>query len=138
MIFFSTTKSKLCQNLEFPFMFEQIPCISKSKLCIKKSKPWIFTTNKFWFSFYFGVPQSFISCSYSRTKYSVALTLSGMGQGTLTLIFLLDQILSADFFSKISKLFWMGGKLRSIGSFWHPAQLLKSYKSCPDPCPWLL
>ena len=98
--FFSTTKSKLCQNLEFPFMFEQIPCISKSKPCIKKSKPWIFKTNKFWFSFHFGVPQSFISCSYSRTKYSVALTLSGMGQGTLTLIFLLHQILSADFFFK--------------------------------------
>jgi hypothetical protein len=45
--FFSTTKSKLCQNLEFPFMFEQIPCISKSKPCFKKSKPWNFKTNKF-------------------------------------------------------------------------------------------
>ena len=58
--FFSTTKSKLCQNLEFPFMFDQIPYTSKSKHCIRKSKPWIFKTNKFWFSFHFGVPQSFV------------------------------------------------------------------------------
>ena len=34
------------------------------------------------------------------------LTLSGTGQGTFHLVSLLDQILSAEFFSKISKLFW--------------------------------
>ena len=33
-------------------------------------------------------------------------TLSGMGQDIFILLNLLDQILSADFFSKISKLFW--------------------------------
>ena len=62
--FFSTTKSKLCQNLEFTFMFEQIPCISKSKPCIKKSKPWIFKLISFDFESNF--PRSFVSCSYSR------------------------------------------------------------------------
>ena len=34
-----------------------------------------------------------------------SLTLSGTGQGTFHLVSLLDQILSADFFSKISKPF---------------------------------
>ena len=34
-----------------------------------------------------------------------SLTLSGTGQGIFTLMFLLDQILSADFFSKISNSF---------------------------------
>ena len=118
--FFSTTKSKLCQNLEFPFMFEQIPCISKSK-------PWIFTTNKFWFSFYFGVPQSFISCSYSRTKYSVALTP----------IFLLDQILSAEFFQKFPNSFgWENWD--QLGYFDTLPSSLSLIKSCPslsDPVP---
>ena len=121
--FFSTTKSKLCQNLEFPFMFEQIPCTSKSKPCIKKSKPWIFTTNKFWFSFYFGVPQSFISCSYSRTKYSVALTP----------IFLLDQILSAEFFQKFPNSFgWENWD--QLGYF----DTLPSSLSLIKVAPWLL
>jgi hypothetical protein len=34
------------------------------------------------------------------------LTLSGTGQGIFILLSLLDQILSAEFFSKISKLLW--------------------------------
>ena len=58
------------------------------------------------------------------------LTLSGTGQGIFNLMFLLDQILSADFFSKISKLFW-SLKLWLIGLFWHPAQVIMSYKSYP-------
>ena len=56
------------------------------------------------------------------------LTLSGMEQGIFTPMSLLDHILSAEFFSKISKLFWRW-KLRSIGLFWHPAQLIESFKS---------
>ena len=43
---------------------------------------------------------------------------------------LLDQILSAEFILKISQLFG-GKKLTPIGLFWHPAQLIESYKSCP-------
>ena len=41
----------------------------------------------------------------------------------------LDQILSDEFFSKISKLFW-SWKLTSIGLFWHRAQLIESNKTC--------
>ena len=62
--------------------------------------------------------------------FSKGTSMSGMGQGTFTCMSLLDQILSAEFFSKNFKLFWRW-KLRSIGLFWHPAQLIKSYKSCP-------
>ena len=60
----------------------------------------------------------------------MALTLSGTGQDISILLSLLDQILSAEFFSKISKLFWRW-KFTSIRLFWHPAQLIESYKSCP-------
>ena len=41
------------------------------------------------------------------TEVVLDLTLSGRGQGTFTLMSLIDQILSAEFFSKNSKLFWM-------------------------------
>ena len=44
-------------------------------------------------------------------------TLSGTEQGIFTCMSLLDQILSAEFFSKISK-------------FWRPVQLIKFYNSC--------
>ena len=52
------------------------------------------------------------------------------GTGHFYLMSLFNQILSTEFFSKISKLFrrW---KLRLFGLFWHPAQLIMSYKSCP-------
>ena len=127
--FFSTTKSKLCQNLEFPFMFEQIPCISKSKPCIKKSKPCIFNANKFWFSFYLG----FLSLlSHAATQGLSTLSLwpcLAWERALYPYIFVRSDFVSWFFFLN-SKLFWMW-KLWSIGLFWHPAQLLKSYKSCP-------
>ena len=60
------------------------------------------------------------------SKRQQNLTLSGMGQGTFTLMSLLDQILSAEFFSKISK-----KKFEvKIGLIWHPAKLIESYKTC--------
>ena len=47
----------------------------------------------------------------------------------------LDQILSADFLSKISKLFWRW-KSTSIGLIWHPVKLIESkaleYKVSPN------
>ena len=61
------------------------------------------------------------------------LTLSGTGQGIFTPASLLDQILSAEILSKISKLFWRW-KIEINQVFWHPAQLIKSYKIAP----WLL
>ena len=71
-----------------------------------------------------------IQLKYAFLGLFISLTLSGTGQGTFTLMFLLNQILSAEFFSKISKLFWRL-KLRLIGLFWHPAQVIFSYKSYP-------
>ena len=43
--------------------------------------------------------------------------------------FFLDKILSAEFLSKISKLFWRR-KLTSIGLIWGPVKLIVSYKKC--------
>ena len=40
------------------------------------------------------------------SNYILAATLSGTGQDISITLILLDQILSADFFSEISKLFW--------------------------------
>ena len=52
------------------------------------------------------------------------------GRGDILIpLSLLDQILSADFFSQISKKF-LRRKFTSIWLFLHPAQLIESYKSC--------
>ena len=48
----------------------------------------------------------FLNILHTKYELLILLTLSGTGQGTFTLMSLLDQILSAEFFSKISKLFW--------------------------------
>ena len=46
----------------------------------------------------------------------------------------MDQILSDEFLSKISKLFW-GWKLTSIDLISHPAKLIESYKTLEiKPC----
>ena len=58
------------------------------------------------------------------------LTLIGMRQGTFTPLSFLDWILSAEFLSKISKLFWRW-KLTSIRFIWHPTKLIESLKTCP-------
>ena len=58
------------------------------------------------------------------------LTLIGMRGDTLISLFSLDQILSAEFLSKISKLFW-SWKLTSIRLIWHLAKLIGSYKKFP-------
>ena len=58
------------------------------------------------------------------------LTLIGMRGDTFISLSFLDQILSAEFLWKISKLFWML-KLTSIGLIWHPAKLIESHKKCP-------
>ena len=49
------------------------------------------------------------------------------GRALSTPLSFLDQILPADFFSEISKLFWRS-KLTSIGSIRCPAKLIGSYK----------
>ena len=56
--------------------------------------------------------------------------LIGMRGDTFISWFFLDQILSGEFLSKVSKLFsrW---KLPSIGLIWHPAKLFESYKKMP-------
>ena len=59
--------------------------------------------------------------SFSNFHPSV-LTLIGMRGNTFISLFFLDQILSAEFLSKISKLF-LRWKLTSIGLIWHPAKL---------------
>ena len=133
--FFSTRKSKLCQNLDFPSMFEQIPCISKSKPCFGKSKPWIFKTNKFWFSFHFGVRLhsilGFLSLlSHAATQWLSTLCFNSVWYGTghfYPYVFVRSGFVSWFFFSNSFK----GEKWDQFGLFWHPAQLLKSDKSCP-------
>ena len=60
----------------------------------------------------------------------IYLTLIGMRVGTFQPLSFLDQILSAEFISKISKLFWKW-KLTLIGLIWHPAKHIESYKKCP-------
>ena len=59
-----------------------------------------------------------------------SLTLIGMMGDTFISFWFLDQILSAELLSKISKLFWRW-KLTSIGLIWHPAKLIESYKKRP-------
>jgi hypothetical protein len=61
----------------------------------------------------------------NNLTFKFLLTLFGMGGDTFIPLSFLDHILSADFFSKISKLFWRW-KLTSIGLFWHSAQLIES------------
>ena len=58
------------------------------------------------------------------------ITLFGTGGDIFIPLSFLDQILSAELCSNISKLFWRW-KFTSIGLFWHHAQLIESYKSCP-------
>ena len=58
------------------------------------------------------------------------LTLIGMRGDTFISLIFLDQILSAEFLSKVSKLFWRWN-FTSIGLIWHPAKLIESYKKCP-------
>ena len=60
----------------------------------------------------------------------IRLTLFCTGGDTFIPLSFLDQILSADFFSKIAKLF-LRWKLTSNGLFWNPAQLIVSYRICP-------
>jgi len=62
--------------------------------------------------------------------FFLSLTLIGMREDTFHSLSFLNQILSAEFLSKISKLFcrW---KLTSIGLIWHPTKLIESYKKCP-------
>ena len=55
------------------------------------------------------------------------LTLFGMGWDTFIPLSFFDQILSAIFFSKISKLFWRW-KFTSIRLFWLSAQLIGSLR----------
>ena len=54
-------------------------------------------------------------------------------EGTFHLFSFLDQILSAEFFAKIYKLFCMW-KLTSIGLIWHPVKLIVSDKNAPWCC----
>ena len=69
--------------------------------CIKE---WFVIKSKLWWHT-FGI--WFKLNYYSAVDLaSLLLTLSGMGQGIFTCMSLLDQILSAEVFSKISKLFW--------------------------------
>ena len=51
-----------------------------------------------------------------------------MREGTFYSLFFLDPILSTEFLSKISKLFWRW-KLTLIGLIWHPAKLIESYQN---------
>ena len=52
-------------------------------------------------------------------------------EGTFNLLSFLDQILSAEFLSKNSKLFWRE-KLTSIGLIWHPDKLIQPpFKKMP-------
>ena len=64
------------------------------------------------------------------TLFKAVLTLIGMRGDTFISLSFLDQILSAEFLSKISKLFWRW-KLTSIGLIWHSAKLIESYKNMP-------
>ena len=59
-----------------------------------------------------------------------SLTLIGMMGDTFISFWFLDQILSAELLSKISKLFWRW-KLTSVELIWHPAKLIESYKKMP-------
>ena len=59
------------------------------------------------------------------------LTLIGMRKGTFIPFSFLDWILSAEFLSKTSKLFWRW-KLTSIWLIWHPAKLIESYEKCSN------
>ena len=75
--------------------------------------------------------QKYVWSNAWRFKSSILiLTLIGMRGDTFISLSFLDQILSAEFLSKISKLFWRW-KLTSIGLIWHPAKLIESYKKCP-------
>ena len=49
--------------------------------------------------------RQFLQCDWMTFLWQI-LTLSGTGQDIFIPLFLLDQILSAEFLSKISKLFW--------------------------------
>ena len=138
LIFFSTTKSKLCQNLEFPFMFEQIPCTSKSKPCVKKSKPWIFKTNKFWFSFHFGVRLhsilGFLSLlSHAATQWLSTLCFNSVWYGTghfYPYVFVRSGFVSWFFFQTLSKV----KNEINLGYF----DTLPSSLSLIKVAPWLL
>ena len=55
----------------------------------------------------------------------------GAGGTFLYPLSLFDQILSANFFSKIFNFLFWKWKFTSIGLFVHPAQLIESYKSFP-------
>ena len=52
---------------------------------------------------------------------------------TFIFLFFLGQILSAEFLSKISNIFWRW-KLTSVGLIWQPAKLIESYKKMPLGC----
>ena len=71
-----------------------------------------------------------VSPSLELTVLTQIVDLIGMKEDTFHSLSFLDQILSADFLSKVSKLFWRW-KLTSIGLTWHPAKLINSYKKWP-------
>ena len=58
--------------------------------------------------------------------YWIVLTLFWHGREYFYPLVLFGSVLSAEFFSKISKLFWRC-KLTSIRLIWHPARLIESY-----------
>ena len=68
-------------------------------------------------------------CTEICTSFSIDLTVNGMRGDTFITLSFLDQILSAEFLTKISKLFcrW---KLTWIGLIWCLAKLIESYKKC--------
>ena len=65
----------------------------------------------------------------SICKQCTYFTLIGMWEGTFLPLFFLDWILSDEFSSKISKLFWRW-KLTSIGLIWFPPKLIVCNKKC--------
>ena len=64
----------------------------------------------------------------NMSKIASDAALIGMREGTFHHSSFLNQTLSAEFLSKLSKLFWRW-KLTSIGFIWHPAKPIESYKT---------
>ena len=103
---------------ERPFFFERTKLV-----CMVKAK-------QIWVCFYHYCPTTKFAIPFKERLLEWPLNLFGIRGATFIPFSFIDQILWADFFSKIYTIFgrW---KLTSIGLFWHPAQLIESIKSCP-------
>ena len=71
---------------------------------------------------------SFMPSCWGYLVVKPGLTLIGMREVTFHPLSFLDQILSAEYLSEISKLFWRW-KLTPIRLIWHPAKLIEPYKT---------